>query len=42
MTRKDIEHRVEPGIAENAEFDPVDISEWLTVLCIHWLTPEET
>lgn len=29
------------GIAEKTEFDPIDISELLTFLIIHWLTPEK-
>lgn len=30
-----------PGIVEKAEFNPIDIGEGLTILCIHWVTPKE-
>ena len=32
---------MKPSIADKAEFDPIDISVFLTVFCIHGLTPAE-
>jgi len=36
-----IENKMKPSIADKAEFDPIDISVFLTVFCIHGLTPAE-
>ena len=40
MERKNKFNFIEsPGITDQTKFDPINISERLTVFCIHWFAP---